>query len=419
MNQKSNRFKKKAVNIKSTKTSVKFARTDKKQNLSLFVSEYQRVVSEFVDLLWPMVDVPKMVDKKLSANIQTWLSARAIQAAGKQASGIVRGTRTKQAKRLYQINKFKSQGMHKKARKLQAIYNKNTCSKPDVKSVKPELDSRFVTIKFCETGEFDGWVILGSLGGGLSIRIPFKKTKHFNKMLVNGRIKSCIRLSKNDLTFMFEFDMPKRVESGEVLGIDVGQNEAISCSNGQVISKDCHGHSYKSICEKLSRKKKGSKAFKKAEAHRSNYINWSVNQLDLSGIKIVRRENIKNMRKCKRVNRKLSHWNYAELFDRLDSKLNDAGVQIVKICSTYTSQRCSSCGWVRKGNRKGKLFKCLSCGFTLDSDLNAAKNISFELPAISKEQRLKNENRTGFYWLSLEQEFIVSAALKQQEFENE
>jgi IS605 OrfB family transposase len=419
MNQKSNHFKKKAVNIKSTKTSVKFARSNKKENLYLFILEYQKIVSEFVDRLWPMADVPKMADKNLTGGIKTWLSARAIQAAGKQASAIVRGTRTKQAKRLYQINKFKSQGMNKKARKLQEIYDKNICSKPDIKSVKPELDSRFVTIKFSKSGKFDGWVILGSLGNSLSIRIPFKKTKHFNKMLVNGKIKSCIRLSKNDLTFMFEFDMPKKVESGEVLGVDIGQNEIISCSNGQVISKDFHGHSYKSICEKLSRKKKGSKAFRRAEAHRSNYINWSVNQLNLSGVKVVKRENIKNMRKGRRVNRKLSHWNYAELFGRLDSKLNDAGVQIVKICSTYTSQRCSSCGWVRKGNRKGKLFKCLSCGFSLDSDLNAAKNISFELPAISREQRLRKENRTGFYWLSSEQELIVSAAPKQQKSENE
>ena len=53
-----------------------------------------------------------------------------------------------------------------------------------------------------------------------------------------------------------------------------------------------------------------------------------------------------------------------DIFDKLESIALDAGVQIKKINPTYTSQRCSSCGWTRKSNRKGKQFKCGQCGFT-------------------------------------------------------
>ncbi len=398
--------------VKSTKVTTKFCRKVKMENLSFFIAEYQKVTALFIDLLWDMDKIPALLDKRITSQIQTWLSARALQAAGKQASAIVRGTKAKQSRRLWQINKFNAQGMFKKARKLQQIYNKNIASKPLVGDIKPELDSRFVKIDLDNETIFDGWVNLSSLGNKLTIKIPFKKTKHFNKMLASGTVKAGVRLSKDSITFGFELEEPKERESGETLGIDIGQNSILSCSNGQVVDKDNHGHNYKTICQKLARKKKGSKGFRRGEAHRTNYINWSVNRLNIHNIKVVRRENIRNMRRGRTSSRNLSHWNYGELFEKLDSKLKDAGVQIIKVSPTYTSQRCFQCGWVRKGNRKGLLFKCRSCGYTGNSDLNASQNIALQLPAISREQRLKGINRTGFYWLPLEQECIVPVAQK-------
>ena len=41
----------------------------------------------------------------------------------------------------------------------------------------------------------------------------------------------------------------------------------------------------------------------------------------------------------------------------------------------YTSQRCSKCGFVHKGNRSGLGFRCGNCGFCLNADLNASRNI--------------------------------------------
>jgi transposase len=76
------------------------------------------------------------------------------------------------------------------------------------------------------------------------------------------------------------------------------------------------------------------------------------------------------------------------------------------------SYRCSLCGWVRKGNRKLKRFKCDKCGYTADSDLNASINLSLNLTPISDKKRLLRSNRTGFYWNEVGQEPIVSDALK-------
>ena len=77
---------------------------------------------------------------------------------------------------------------------------------------------------------------------------------------------------------------------------------------------------------------------------------------------------------------------------------------------TYTSQRCSRCGWVRKGNRKGKQFKCDKCGFTHDADLNASSNIALDLPPVWKKERLLQNNRAGFYWNEVGKEPIVPNA---------
>ena len=404
--------------IKSAKSSLHFANTNKLDNIFSFIGEYRNVVSKFVDMLWTQDKIPSLLPKGSTKIIDSWLSARAIQCAGKQASGIVRGCRRKQEKRKWMIDKFIKSGQFKKARKLQRIYNEISVSKPNINNVNPELDSRFVKIDIENSTSFDGWVTLSSLGNKFKVELPFKKHKHFNKMFSKGKLKTGIRLSQKNITFMFDIPEPKLVETGSILGIDIGQKTTLSCSNGQMIGKDKHNHDYSSICQKLSRKKKGSNGFKRTEKHRTNYINWSINQLNLTGVKQINRENIVHLRKGRNTSRLMGHWNYAELFDKLDSKLYDAGVQINKVSPTYTSQRCSCCGWVRKGNRKKKSFECDKCGFTADADLNASTNLSLPLLPIGKKQRLNKANTTGFYWLCLSQETIVSDANKTLGIEN-
>lgn len=398
--------------IKSSKISVKYARTLKRNNLNAFIEEYQNVVKTFIDLIWNDETIKPLLDKKYTSQIRSWLSQRAIQCAGKQASAIVRGSKTKQNKRLYVINKLNKEGQFKKARKLKEIYLKNSVSKPDVSNVEPELDSRFVKIVLENPTTFEGWITLASLGNKMKILIPFNKHKHFNKLKELGSLKSGVRISKDGITMLFDLPEPIQVVEGETLGIDIGQKTTLSISNGKTIESDNHGHTYQSICNKLARKVKDSKSFERTQKHRSNYIHWCCNQIDLTNIKKVNLENIKHLRKYKRTRRSLGHWNYAELFDVLESKLSDAGVQISKVNPTYTSQRCSECGWVCKSNRKSKKFKCANCGFTADADLNASINLSLDLKPLGYQKHLSKANRIGFFWPLIDQESIVPDAQK-------
>jgi IS605 OrfB family transposase len=396
--------------ILSTKTTTKFANKQKRVNLQLFIQEYKQVCQFFVDELWNLDKIPTLPPKEITNKAQTWLSKRATQCAAKQASGIVRGAKQKQKQRWYVYHKLLHDNLLHQARRLKKVIDKTIITKADLKVTEPELDSRFVKVNLENKTSFDGWITFTCLGNKLKVFVPFKKSQHFNEMLKLGKIKTGVRLSNKFLTFTFDIpDVPLK-SVGTIIGLDVGIKNVFTTSDNQRSVQDKHGWDLTKIQQRLSRKRKGSQGFAKAQAHRKNYIHWSLNQLNLENVKHVKLEGIRNLRKGSKSSRWLTHWTYATLFDKLDSLCLRFGVQITKVNPTYTSQRCSQCGWVRKSNRRGKQFRCKACDFTCDADLNAAKNIVLELPAIGRKQRLQHNNRMGFYWHVVSQEFIVPDA---------
>lgn len=397
--------------IKSSKLSLKFSNTNKIDSINLFLQEYKIITQFFIDQLWNIPKIPKLITKELTDKAQTWLSKRAIQCAAKQASGIVRGTRQKQEQRLFKYNEFLKLGMFKKSRKLKTIIDQTSISKPNIDTLEAELDSRFIKLDWNNKTSFDGWITISSFGKRcFKVQLPIKKTKHFNLMNSKGVLKQGIRLSNNKATFNFDIpDIPKK-EHGIILGLDIGIKNTFSTSDNQQSKIDKDGWNLDKIQRRLSNRKKSSKGFKRTQEHRKNYINWSINQLNLNNIKTLRLENIKDLRRGYKSYRYMSHWTYTTIYDKLEDYCNLHGVHVEKINPTYTSQRCSQCGWVRKNNRKGKQFRCESCLFECDSDLNASRNIVLDLPSITKAERLKHKNRTGFYWSVLNQECIAPGA---------
>lgn len=76
------------------------------------------------------------------------------------------------------------------------------------------------------------------------------------------------------------------------------------------------------------------------------------------------------------LNRMISDVSWGSLLSKLEYKSIIYNKSLIKIDPAYTSQRCSSCGYKHKDNRKTQAaFKCLSCGFKLNADINAARNI--------------------------------------------
>ena len=57
-------------------------------------------------------------------------------------------------------------------------------------------------------------------------------------------------------------------------------------------------------------------------------------------------------------------------------KLDYKAAGVIEVPAAYTSQKCSACGHVAKGNRRSqKRFECVACGYQGNADINAALNI--------------------------------------------
>jgi putative transposase len=74
------------------------------------------------------------------------------------------------------------------------------------------------------------------------------------------------------------------------------------------------------------------------------------------------------------LNREIMRSGWGLQVRRLEDK---APGRVQRVAAAYTSQRCSACGHVAAGDRKSQaVFACLACSFTLNADVNAARNIA-------------------------------------------
>ena len=91
---------------------------------------------------------------------------------------------------------------------------------------------------------------------------------------------------------------------------------------------------------------------------------------DLTGIRARVR-----LRKPQRAT--IHSWAFAQLGAFLAYKAEAAGVPLVSVDPAYSSQECSGCGHVAKGNRPNQsTFSCIACGVSLNADVNAGKNLA-------------------------------------------
>jgi len=73
----------------------------------------------------------------------------------------------------------------------------------------------------------------------------------------------------------------------------------------------------------------------------------------------------------------LGGWAFDQLRRFVTYKAKRAGVPVVFIDPRNTSRTCSHCGYCAKENRRSQShFKCHSCGFSMNADVNAAVNIA-------------------------------------------
>ena len=336
--------------IRTSTFTLKFSNTEKQIQLKEFMTEYISVVNQFINILWDkQIFTGSFIKKDIQDKIETWLSARSKQCAGKQALQIIKSQRKKKNK-----------------------------VKPEFKNNSIELDQRFVS--FLDLSKsFDEFIKFSSLGNKIIIVCPIKHHKHYNNLIENGFTRSnSVRLREYNNNLYLDVFLEKDfidIHSKKVIGIDIGIKKLMVDSDGNMYGKDIERY-----MDKIQRKQQGSKAFKRALKERDDYINKTVKELPLSNyvlenIKNIKKDTKKKKRLSKEFRSKFQRWTYRSLLRRINLKSEVDGVHCQIVDPSYTSQTCSVCKFVHKSNRNGEIFLCKHCGYTLDADLNASKNI--------------------------------------------
>lgn len=68
-------------------------------------------------------------------------------------------------------------------------------------------------------------------------------------------------------------------------------------------------------------------------------------------------------------------WAFRQLQSFIEYKAKQVGILVEYVNPEYTSQTCNRCNHISKNNRKGLRFHCEACGYEMNADLNASKNI--------------------------------------------
>lgn len=397
--------------VRSTKALFRQANPGKLERVAAFVDEYRKALQQIIDHAWDRglavgdktLDVahgllwtPAFIPKECLPDMETLLSGRALKCASTQAMSMIKAALKRRQKDLRWLEKLKGAPVPRPL--------KERLSRPLVKPcaalAKPELNSICASVEWTDGPCFDGWLSLHSLGKEFGrIEIPLKRNRHLNKLMAGDRLPSVL-LAKDGVDIRFEMPVPEK-HSCACVGADTGMKTVLTLSDGQATpDADAHGHSLPSICAKVARKRKGSKACARAHAHRLNFINWSINRLDLSGIGEIRLEKVRNINHGKRASGLMRAWTNADIQRKVEAVAEERNVSVKLQPSAYRSQRCSACGCVRKANRKGKLYTCKRCGFVGDADLNAARNHEQSLPYIPDALfRTRRNLGDGFLWL--------------------
>jgi len=194
-------------------------------------------------------------------------------------------------------------------------------------------------------------------------------------------VQFCIDAERNE----------KREPTGKTIGLDVGLTHFYTDSNGDTVENPRHlrksERSLKKLNRKLSRTQKGSKNRGKARNRLSRkHLKVSRRRKDFA-VKLARcavQSNdlvayedlqVRNLVKNKKLSKSISDaaWtafrNWIEYFGKV------FGVATVAVAPHYTSQNCSSCGKLTKKSLSQRTHQCQHCGFVLDRDWNAARNI--------------------------------------------
>lgn len=181
-----------------------------------------------------------------------------------------------------------------------------------------------------------------------------------------------------------------------VMGIDLGIKNIAVCSTGKFFGSGLLNDKRRQFRDKRAKlQSKGTRSCKKVlqriSGRENRFSDWILHSISRQIVneainhkaEVIAfekltdiRERAKQWRKAERA--KVNFWTFAKLQQFVQYKALEIGIDTVFVEAKYTSQKCSKCGHIESSNRKGLSFVCKHCGYSLNADYNASKNIAIK-----------------------------------------
>jgi putative transposase len=269
-----------------------------------------------------------------------------------------------------------AQALAKQAKEVCRAAHANGTRKPRIRRWTTTLYSHFMTLEVFTGEHFD--YALRLIGSGVPrLVLPVHSTKHLNGLLDAGWTRAkTVRLGWRKgrlfVECLLEKARPALKTAGEVVGMDSNYKHGLVFSDGQTTGDTA----YDTIQGFAKRQKH-------THAHIKSLVGQALKQIDFTHIRVLCIEDLKHVKAFKRgtfprrLNRRLSHWLYNFLAEKLVNCCQEHGIRFERKHPWKTSQFCRFCQKWDRRNRRGDLFACRTCGHTDHADFNAAHNLAF------------------------------------------
>lgn len=260
-------------------------------------------------------------------------------------------------------------------------------------------DQRILSFKGLDT------VSILSLDGRYKIPIVFGEYAKLEQRKVRGQADLIYHKGNLFLCLVVELPDGTPVNPKGSLGVDMGIVNIATDSDGNTFSgKQIDIVREKTTALKAKLQSCGSKSAKRHlrkisgrearfKRNTNHIISKKIVQLAKDTCRSIALEDLKGfngrqtVRKAQRE--RFGKWAFDQLRNFIEYKAQLVGVPVIPVNPKNTSRRCSHCGHIAKANRKSQSeFVCIHCGFSLNADENAAKNISFlasvKMPIVAK-----------------------------------
>jgi putative transposase len=233
------------------------------------------------------------------------------------------------------------------------------------------------------------WTVCGRLKD-----VRFTCGAHQRRLLATRRGESDLLFRDGCWLLLATCEVPEQPQQSPVgmLGVDLGIVNIATTSDG---TRYCGSHvnrvrhRNRRLRQKLQRK--GSKSAKRllrkrrrTESRFAADVNHVISKRIVAeavrtgrGITLEHLKGIHSRVRLRKPQRATLHsWSFDQLGGFIDYKARRAGVRVVFVDPSFTSQQCSRCGHIDRDNRPDQsTFQCCRCGFAEHADVNAAVNL--------------------------------------------